>query len=133
MGCIWNLVSSYFDDCRLRLVTDLCTVTIWVRKVLDNGVTKLLSDFPGQACTAGSRIFVQEGIYDEFLTKFTAITKNFAAATGDPFDIGTQHGPQISQVQFDVRLSFSPSLYPMEYAAFISVFLKLTNKLTILL
>ncbi|KAG6876991.1 hypothetical protein C0992_011139 [Termitomyces sp. T32_za158] len=63
----------------------------------------------GQACTAGSRIFVQEGIYEEFLTKFTAITKNFAAATGDPFGIGTQHGPQISQVQFDRVMSYIES------------------------
>ncbi|KAG6877044.1 hypothetical protein C0993_010846 [Termitomyces sp. T159_Od127] len=60
----------------------------------------------GQACFAGSRIFVQERIYDEFLAKFTAIAKNLALATGDPFVLGTQHGPQISQTQFDVCLSY---------------------------
>ncbi|KAG6900086.1 hypothetical protein C0993_003141 [Termitomyces sp. T159_Od127] len=63
----------------------------------------------GEACTAGSRIFVQEGIYEDFLSKFTAITKNFAAATGDPFRVGTQHGPQISQVQFDRVMSYIES------------------------
>ncbi|KAH0583245.1 hypothetical protein H2248_011124 [Termitomyces sp. 'cryptogamus'] len=63
----------------------------------------------GQACTAGSRIFVQEGIYDEFLAKFTVATKNLAAATGDPFAVGTQHGPQISKVQFDRIMSYIES------------------------
>jgi len=55
----------------------------------------------GQSCTAGSRIFVQEGIYDTFLAKFTAIAKFLGSATGDPFSQGTEHGPQVSQVQFD--------------------------------
>ncbi|KIJ92760.1 hypothetical protein K443DRAFT_685075 [Laccaria amethystina LaAM-08-1] len=55
----------------------------------------------GQCCTAGSRIFIQEGIYDEFLKKFTAITKYLGDTTGDPFTPGTQHGPQVSQIQFD--------------------------------
>ncbi|KAG6867640.1 hypothetical protein C0993_000192, partial [Termitomyces sp. T159_Od127] len=61
------------------------------------------------ACIAGSRIFVQEGIYDEFLAKFTAIAKNLAAATGDPFVPGVQHGPQISQMQFDRVMSYIES------------------------
>ncbi|RDB20392.1 Aldehyde dehydrogenase [Hypsizygus marmoreus] len=55
----------------------------------------------GQACTAGSRIFIQEGIYDTFLAKFTEVAKYLGATTGDPFTIGTQHGPQVSQTQFD--------------------------------
>ena len=57
----------------------------------------------GQTCSAGSRIFVQEGIYDEFLGKFTATAAYLTAKTGDPFDQGTEHGPQISKTQFDVR------------------------------
>ncbi|KAG6877042.1 hypothetical protein C0993_010844 [Termitomyces sp. T159_Od127] len=63
----------------------------------------------GQACIAGSRIFVQEGIYDKFLAKFTAIAKNLADATGDPFVPGMQHGPQISQMQFDRVMSYIES------------------------
>ncbi|KAG6877040.1 hypothetical protein C0993_010842 [Termitomyces sp. T159_Od127] len=63
----------------------------------------------GQVCSAGSRIFVQERVYDEFLTKFTAIAKNLAAATGDPFVSGTQHGPQVSRVQFDRVMSYIES------------------------
>ena len=53
-------------------------------------------------CIAGSRIFVQEGIYDEFLSKFTAIAEHLASKIGDPFDRGTEHGPQVSKIQFDV-------------------------------
>jgi aldehyde dehydrogenase (NAD+) len=53
-------------------------------------------------CVAGSRIFVQEGIYDEFLSKFTANAEHLASNIGDPFDQGTQHGPQVSKVQFEV-------------------------------
>jgi acyl-CoA reductase-like NAD-dependent aldehyde dehydrogenase len=62
----------------------------------------------GQACIAGSRIYVQEGIYDRFMEQFLALAKFRQAATGDPFVVGTLHGPQVSQVQFDVRVS---SLY----------------------
>ena len=62
--------------------------------------------YKGQVCVAGSRIFVQEGIYDEFLSKFTATAAYLASKTGDPFDQGIEHGPQVSKVQFDVRPSF---------------------------
>ena len=51
---------------------------------------------------AGSRIFVQEGIYDQFLRKFTATAEYLTAKTGDPFSEGVEHGPQVSKVQFDV-------------------------------
>ena len=56
----------------------------------------------GQSCVAGSRIFVQEGIYDEFLTAFTAFAADLTAHTGDPFAAGNKHGPQVSKAQFDV-------------------------------
>jgi aldehyde dehydrogenase (NAD+) len=57
----------------------------------------------GQTCCAGSRIYVQEGIYDEFVSRFTAKTKELKL--GDPFASDSYQGPQVSQVQFDVRLS----------------------------
>jgi acyl-CoA reductase-like NAD-dependent aldehyde dehydrogenase len=53
----------------------------------------------GQKCIAGSRIFVQSGIYDEFLAKLTESAK--AIKLGDPFDIDTAQGPLVSQTQFD--------------------------------
>ena len=62
----------------------------------------ILSDYKGQSCIAGYRISVQEGIYDDFLGKFTATAAHLASKTGDPFDPGAEHGPQASKVQFDV-------------------------------
>ncbi|KAF8154948.1 aldehyde dehydrogenase [Crassisporium funariophilum] len=55
----------------------------------------------GQVCTSGSRIFVHEAIYDKFLEQFTAIARDLTNKTGDPFRPGTEHGPQVSQIQFD--------------------------------
>ncbi|OKL61971.1 Aldehyde dehydrogenase [Talaromyces atroroseus] len=53
----------------------------------------------GQCCCAGSRLLVQEGIYDKFIARF----KERAAQNrvGDPFAPDTFQGPQISQLQFD--------------------------------
>jgi aldehyde dehydrogenase (NAD+) len=53
----------------------------------------------GQTCCAGSRIYVQEGIYDKFLEAFKK--RAAANAVGDPFDQSTFQGPQVSQLQFD--------------------------------
>ncbi|KAK2751181.1 aldehyde dehydrogenase (NAD(P)(+)) ald5 [Myotisia sp. PD_48] len=53
----------------------------------------------GQCCCAGSRILVQEGIYDKFLQRFKErASKN---KVGDPFHPETFQGPQVSQLQFD--------------------------------
>jgi aldehyde dehydrogenase (NAD+) len=57
-----------------------------------------ISLLTSQVCTS-SRIFIQEGIYDEFLAKFTAAAKAVGAG-GDPFAL---HGPQVSQTQFGVH------------------------------
>jgi len=53
----------------------------------------------GQTCCAGSRVYVQEGIYDEFVKRFKQ--RALANKVGDPFAADTFQGPQISQVQFD--------------------------------
>jgi aldehyde dehydrogenase (NAD+) len=53
----------------------------------------------GQCCCAGSRVYVQEGIYDKFVARFKErAQKN---VVGDPFDANTFQGPQVSKVQFD--------------------------------
>ena len=50
---------------------------------------------------------MQEGIYDEFLKRFTEHTKTLKV--GDPFSPETFQGPQISQQQYDVSTSaFAP-------------------------
>ena len=53
----------------------------------------------GQCCCAGSRVYVQESIYDKFVQKFKErAQKN---VVGDPFAADTFQGPQVSKVQFD--------------------------------
>jgi len=61
----------------------------------------------GQACCAGSRIYVQSSIYDEFLQKFTA--KVNSLKVGDPFDHDSYQGPQVSQVQYDRIMGYIKS------------------------
>lgn len=61
----------------------------------------------GQACCAGSRIFVQAGIYDEFLQKFTEKAKSLKL--GDPFAKESYQGPQVSQIQFDRIMEYIDS------------------------
>jgi len=61
----------------------------------------------GQACCAGTRIFVHAKIYDEFLEKFTAKAKSLKI--GDPFAKESYQGPQVSQLQFDRIMGYIDS------------------------
>ncbi|KAF5347373.1 hypothetical protein D9758_011288 [Tetrapyrgos nigripes] len=60
----------------------------------------------GQVCTAGSRIFVQEGIHDAFIEAFTAAAQEIQGVIGDPFSASTMHGPQVSKTQLDRILGY---------------------------
>jgi len=60
----------------------------------------------GESCIAGSRIFVQENIYDEFAKALANVATTLQSATSDPFSPITQHGPQASKIQFQVRVLF---------------------------
>jgi aminomuconate-semialdehyde/2-hydroxymuconate-6-semialdehyde dehydrogenase len=53
----------------------------------------------GQVCLAGSRLYVQESILDEFLARFTAAAA--ALRAGDPKHPDTQIGPLSSREHFD--------------------------------
>jgi acyl-CoA reductase-like NAD-dependent aldehyde dehydrogenase len=48
----------------------------------------------GEDCCAGSRLFVQEPVFDEFLAKVTAAAQ--AIKVGHPFEDGSQLGPLVS-------------------------------------
>ncbi|KAJ7463739.1 aldehyde dehydrogenase [Mycena latifolia] len=61
----------------------------------------------GAACCAGSRIFVQSGIYDRFLEKFTEKTKSIRI--GDPFSADVDQGPMSSEVQFNRIMGYIAS------------------------
>ncbi|KAH8930254.1 putative Iad1-indole-3-acetaldehyde dehydrogenase [Atractiella rhizophila] len=58
----------------------------------------------GQCCHAGSRVYVQETIYDKFMEKFVAHVKSLKV--GDPFQQDTFQGPQVSQLQFDRIMNY---------------------------
>lgn len=47
----------------------------------------------GQCCNAGSRTFVQDTIYDEFVKKSVERAKK--RTVGDPFGEGIEQGPQV--------------------------------------
>ena len=84
--------------------------------ILSLGYDIILSDYKGQPCVAGSHIFVHEGIYDEFLKKFTAIADkhDLTLKISDSFGQGTEHGPQVLNVQFDVSPHILAVMYGKE-------------------
>jgi len=53
----------------------------------------------GQICSAGTRMFVQRGVYDEFVEKVAAYAK--ALRVGDPLEPDTQLGPVVSSEQLE--------------------------------
>ncbi len=53
----------------------------------------------GQCCTAGSRLFVEKRIHQEFVARLAEKAK--ARVLGDPLDPNTEQGPQVSQEQLD--------------------------------
>uniref|UniRef100_A0A6Q2X801 Aldehyde dehydrogenase domain-containing protein n=1 Tax=Esox lucius TaxID=8010 RepID=A0A6Q2X801_ESOLU len=61
----------------------------------------------GQCCTAASRVYVEEEIYEEFVRRSVESAKSIVI--GDPLDPRTVHGPQIEQKQFDKILELIDS------------------------
>src|SRR5499433_2605720 len=51
----------------------------------------------GQVCCAGSRLFVEENVKDEFLSRLK--DKSQKIVVGDPMDKATHMGPQVSEEQ----------------------------------
>ena len=54
----------------------------------------------GQICTATTRLFVHDDIYDDFVKHFVARTQQ-ASLVGDQWDDKTYQGPQVSRLQYD--------------------------------
>ena len=53
---------------------------------------------------AGTRVFVQEGIYDAFVERQIELAQNMKM--GDPFEEGVQNGPVISVLQMEKVLNY---------------------------
>jgi aldehyde dehydrogenase (NAD+) len=61
----------------------------------------------GQCCSAGSRLFVEAKIYDQFVNRSVEAARQ--RTVGDPFDPNTQQGPQVDQEQFNRVMSYIES------------------------
>ena len=71
-----------------------------------NGVTASIFGASGQSCIAGSRLYLQEGIYSEFLNKISNKAKNIKI--GPPMNEETQMGPlatlnQLKNIQEKIK------------------------------
>jgi acyl-CoA reductase-like NAD-dependent aldehyde dehydrogenase len=80
----------FFDDCDFEMAMDGLQMGILFNQ--------------GQVCCAGSRVFVQEGIYDRFVEE--AVKRFNAVKVGMPWEADTQMGSQINKGQLSKILSY---------------------------
>ena len=69
------------------------------QRTVDGVITGMRVTRQGQSCTAGSRIFLQESIFDSFVDKLTVTLQKLKI--GDPSDEATDMGAIINRKQFD--------------------------------
>jgi 5-carboxymethyl-2-hydroxymuconic-semialdehyde dehydrogenase len=74
-----------FDDCDFE-------------RAVDGAVFQIFT-LNGQRCTAGSRLLVQDGLYEDFVGAVAERAKN--VRPGDPFDEGTDLGPLIRPEHYE--------------------------------
>ncbi|KAK4337332.1 hypothetical protein RND71_043503 [Anisodus tanguticus] len=77
------------DDADLDKAVNLCHSSVFYNQ--------------GQVCCAGSRTYVHEKIYDEFVKRSVELAKK--RKLGSPFNEDTEQGPQIDKKQFEKILS----------------------------
>jgi aldehyde dehydrogenase (NAD+) len=58
----------------------------------------------GQCCCAGSRVYVEDKIYDNFVERSTNRAKH--RTVGNPLDTKTEQGPQVDNDQFNKVMSY---------------------------
>ena len=80
----------FFDDCKWDMAMDGLQLGILFNQ--------------GQVCCAGSRVFVQEGIYDRFVEE--AVKAFNQIKVGLPWEAETQMGSQINEAQIQKILSY---------------------------
>lgn len=74
-----------------------------MEKALDGALLGILFN-QGQVCSAGSRLFIQEGIFYDFLSKLKEKFQNIKV--GDPLDPETEMGSQVNQGQVETILEY---------------------------
>lgn len=74
-----------FDDCDMAVTLDWTLFAAFANQ--------------GQVCSAGSRIYVQENIYDDFIKAYVDKAKQIKIGFG--LDEGVQMGPLVSSLQYE--------------------------------
>ncbi|NBV50528.1 aldehyde dehydrogenase family protein [bacterium] len=69
-----------------------------------NGAMRGIFFNQGEVCCAGSRLFIEQKVHDEFLAKLKAKAEKMVV--GNPLDPKTQMGAQVSKEQFDKILGY---------------------------
>jgi len=82
-----------FDDCNLEKCVAVTMASSFTNQ--------------GEVCLCGSRIYIQEGIYDTFVEKFLAALKKWVV--GDPLSTTTNMGALISQQHMEKVLGYVSS------------------------
>ncbi|OQE13272.1 hypothetical protein PENFLA_c051G04395 [Penicillium flavigenum] len=81
-----------FNDCNVENAVSCCVNAIAANT--------------GQLCYAASRVYVQEGIRDDFVAKYKAALEERAKTIGDPDDQETTMGPLVDESQFKRVMGF---------------------------
>lgn len=79
-----------FADCDLNAALDGTMLGLYLNQ--------------GQCCCAGSRVFVEERVHDQFVDALAQRAKQ--RKLGDPFDPTTQQGPQVDKAQYEKILKY---------------------------
>lgn len=72
------------------------------------GIARSAFGLQGQKCSASSRVYVEEPVYSEFLSRLVDVTNNLAI--GDPTNRNIYMGPVINQAAYQDYLNFSEEL-----------------------
>ncbi|CAN5824076.1 aldehyde dehydrogenase [soil metagenome] len=68
------------------------------KKMMDTSIQSSFSN-QGQICLCGSRILIEQSVYEQFKTEFVERTKKLTV--GDPLDENTKQGSIVSKMHFD--------------------------------
>ncbi|KAL6066356.1 Retinal dehydrogenase 1 [Balamuthia mandrillaris] len=103
----WLVVSCFLNFFRVRLLFFL-----YLQNLLIVFSSHIYFSFynnrnNGQLCTAGSRTFVHESIYDQFVEKATAAAQSIRV--GDPSAEAVEVGPVVDKPQFEKVLHYLES------------------------
>jgi aldehyde dehydrogenase (NAD+) len=109
-GATAKIITQNSADTLKRLTFELggkSPNVIFADADLDQAVTGALEGIyfnQGQCCCAGSRVFVESSIKQEFMERL--VERTAQRRLGDPFDPQTEQGPQVDQAQFDKIMDY---------------------------